>query len=834
MKKKCMAIAKKVMVWSLAASMLVATPLTASATGLNKVYKIEDNAGNVIGNEDVSRTGTVSSTSSKSHVLDNETKIAGIVLSETEVNLSMNDGKKNDTKVLTAEILTNGDDITPEELEILNRSFNWRSSNTQVVAVENLAKTNSAKRTDKMQLNAKAGGDAKVTVSLDNEEFNVHFTATVNVSVKEYATELKFKETVIPNHPDEKGFRRGYVKHTVDLNEALEITPTTANDEITFAIVGGDKNVAAIDKKGVLTYKKTGTVKIIAIGERKSSEVVSIKIEEGTPANKVEIWLDKAGETKKAAAQKLDVSVNEQRELEVVAKLYAKGAKVAMTDEERNGCTDLVVWESNKPAIVKVTGTGDKVTLVPTGVGKATITAKTSTGKKATLSVTVSATMTDIKITTAKQDIYAGQTLVLEADRYFGAGAEYVNFPGSDSVTWFLVDNATDKKYAGIKKNVFTAKTTVADGATIKVSVKSAKKYNKVVLESNDTLELTTKQADVQKIEVQDVTEGTVVATPKQSGTKGTIIINAGNNRKLMITATGSDGKTVIPDTTIPLATTLNVGINNEKFATVAQNKTDGSATVTAKDVKGKATITVSGTQLNKGKYKAIKASFKADVRTPAKSIQLAFKKKVVQATNKNQTVSVTATLPKGTTTNAKNIQWKATVKKADGSAPVVITGIKNGKSGSIKLAATDYVAGDEIIVSASVKESQNGGDDRTTVSASSTIRIPVVKPSKGVGIYSGLNSDTDPVAFTKNKTDLTVGSKLNITARVNTSATKVPAFENPWKDLGVANVTYSVSKKGIVSIVDGEVTGIMPGTVKITATTSDGKKATLTVKVVE
>ena len=53
-------------------------------------------------------------------------------------------------------------------------------------------------------------------------------------------------------------------------------------------------------------------------------------------------------------------------------------------------------------------------------------------------------------------------------------------------------------------------------------------------------------------------------------------------------------------------------------------------------------------------------------------------------------------------------------------------------------------------------------------------------------------------------------------------------------KDYKVASVTYTVNKKGIVQIVGGKVKGIKPGTVKITATTHDGKKATLTVKVTE
>lgn len=868
MKKRCMAIAKKVMVWSLAASMLVATPLTASATGLNEVYKIEDSGGNVIGNPEHSRTGTVSGTGSRTGVLRNDAKITGIVLDETDVNLTMNDGKKNDKKKLTVKLLTEGT-IPDEEMKALNKLFKWSSSDTEVVATENLAKLDPERKTNVMELNAKAGGEATVTVSLDHDEFNIHYTATANVSVKEYATKLEFSKKLMPeitfeaDNGDKVTKRNGYVGHSVNLNDALVKTPLTANDEITFAIVNGydaktkknAKNVATLSKTGVLTYKKAGWVQIVAIGERKQSEVLDINIDAGTPANKVEIWLDKAGETRKAAAQKLDVSVNEQRELKVVAKLYAKAAKNPMTEAERNGCTDKVVWESNKPAIVKIQGSGDNVTLIPTGVGKATITAKTSAGKKTTLGVTVSATMTDITIKTKDSNIYSGQTLELQADRYFGEGEKYKNFPGSDGVTWSLVNNSADKKYASIKKNVITIKPSVSDAQSpIKVTVKSAKKYGSPkanVLTTSKPLELTLKQADVSQITVFEGAGGRLAAVGYEKKadnfSKGTVTLNAGNSKTLLVTAYGPDGSTMIPDTNIPLATTLNISVNNDKYVSLVPNKNNGNATVTAKNNKGKATIKVSGTKMNKAatptkaaSYKAITASFKADVKTPAKSIQLAYKAKVVKANldskgvTKKQTIKVTATLPKGTTTNAKNIQWKATVN----GTPITAT-IKNGKTGSITLDAGKYNAGDVITVYASVKEGQVAGD-KVAVGASSTITIPVVKPSKAVEIWD--TETNKPFVNSKDKKNqadlnLTEGdgkvTELNMTAKVKVAGTTGDEFVEPGLN-GAADVTYSVNKKGIVTIVDGKIKGVMPGTVKITATSSDNRKATLTVKVAE
>lgn len=870
MKRKCMAIARKVMVWTLAASMLVATPLTASAKGLNEVYKIEDNAGNVIGNEDNTRTGTVTSTNSRTSVLDNEGKIDGIVLDETNVNLALNgSSKEKSVQDLEVSILTSGE-ISEKEMAKLQRSLTWKSSNTEVVALENKAKVNEG-NTQKMQVKAKAGGKATVTVSLDNYAENIHFTATANVSVKEYATELKFSEDYIPANAEG---RFGYVKHSVDLNAARVKTPATANDEVTFEIVDGYDNktkrnvtnIAAIDKKGILTYKKEGWVEIVAVGERVKSEPLKINITAGKPANKVEIWLDKPGETKKAPAQKPDVSKADERAIKVVAKLeVGKGKdKFFAVDDKRDECTDVIKWSSNKPAIVRVDANGDKATLVPTGVGSAVITAQASTGKKATLNVKVSATMTDIKITTENQDVWSGQTIKLTADRYFGEGDAYKNFPGSDAVTWYLVNNATDKKVAQIKKDTFTAKATVGSNPVVEVKVRSAKKYGtpKTNIEtSSDALKLTLKQADVQKIQVMDGTTarakvGFTPAKENNVGKDGTVVINAGNGKTFLVTAWGSDGNTTIPGTNTPLATTLNISSNKEKTA-IASRDENGNAVVVAPEdaAKGTANIVVSGTKnKNAGKdkpaaYQAIKATFKANVKIPAKSMQLAFKQNVVKAMlkgntgkTKAQNVTVVATLPKGTTTAVKEIKWSANLIKADGTTTTLtLNGKGEGKNGVVKLTEDGYHAGDTIVVTARIKNTED-----TKVDVTSTIRIPVVTPVRKVEIRNASNND-EPFKNSKNKlnqADLSVsGATANTATVLDMKAMVDISAKNPanFVEAGIKgdgyvapNVTYTVNKKGIVYIVDGKVYGVKKGNVKITATTSDGKKGTLTVNVVE
>ena len=96
------------------------------------------------------------------------------------------------------------------------------------------------------------------------------------------------------------------------------------------------------------------------------------------------------------------------------------------------------------------------------------------------------------------------------------------------------------------------------------------------------------------------------------------------------------------------------------------------------------------------------------------------------------------------------------------------------------------------------------------------------------------------PAPFNKNKTVLSIGDSQLIGVMVDIGAKNSPNLQKPnYKDLEkgkvAADVALSVNKAGIVQIKDNNngtysVYRIKKGAVKITATTSDGKKTTLTV----
>ncbi len=851
MRKKCIAIAKKAMVWTLAASMLVATPLTASAAGLRDVYKVEDGwGGDVPSDSKDTRTGTVTSTNTGTYtgVLKDEQKLTGIVLNETDVKMEMDgayDPKNPVLKGLEVEFLGN---LSQDEKDKLAKHLTWKSSKLSVVNLNNRIDAENNKKDpngslEKMTLVARGGGEATVTVSLDDHENNIHFTSTATVFVKQYAEKLWFDEelTANPNQITYEGT-------SVDLNEYLKKEPSTANDEVTFEIVK-DPDKAATLKNGVLKFKakKDGkVVTVVAIGERHKSANTPITVQKANHATKVEIR-----EVGKDKVKKFDWLVNtygdEKNEIESAPKfeavLWAKvdGSTKAkeLTAEDRNQCTDKITWSSKKPAIVEVEGNGDQVTLIPKAVGTAQVVAQSSGGKKGTFNVTVRANMTGFEITAETKNLYSGQTVKLGSDQKYAAN-------GSDNFTetalaWAIegADNTETKKMKSVAsinaKGVLTIKPDLKGVTKIRVTATNAKaigkknvdkEYQKAKAMPKKEMEFNLTQIDITSITVYSnmystgkkiagaLSDGSRVKTDK--GTDQTIAVDRSKTYKVVATAK-IDGKEIdkLPDEK-PIATALSWVTSNDKIAT-ARGNSNGSGTVAAVK-KGKANISINGSAKKGSKYVAIKATFKTNVTVPTKTLVLTTKNSAIAGTNKNQTITLKAALQKGTTSKAKDIVWTAT---RNGEKVSQTTSSKENsiKGGKLVLKKDKYNVGDTFVVTARLPEA----------GVQTSMTLKVVKASGKVQFVENESSDGKITSISKASTDDT----FEIFSKIQVSGTT--GWELPGADEGkVAAVTYTVNKKGIVQLVGNKVTPIKKGNVKITATTADGKKATLTVKVTD
>ena len=471
------------MVFTLAASMLVGTPLTASAAGIRGVYSISDGDKTVSVSDNDSGTGTVTNTNTDtgSGVLrDNDAGIIGIVLDRNIVNLEKGTKEKlTATVVLDEEFLA--DKSQAENIrkalagkircELSNADDeDGKDKKRNPAAYVSIDTPNGAGDRTVLELNpkkgTKAGQEVVVTATIDGSWYLVKdedgnfvaeerkdkfedYTASATVSVKEYSDELSIE-----------GEGDVFVKHTLDLMDDnskwhLVRKPATANDTITW--ISDDTKVATVTAAGVVTFKKTGKVNIIAVGERGVQTKKEFEVGEGLPASKIVIVnvnpdnKDENGNYLPFNKKKETIDLGNDddahtRNVEVVAYAKVKAAvdadgKPVETEEQAinlnagkdkpakyksksvelaNGepyvevskddktvalkevdITDEVTWTSAKPAIVAVTEQ-DKEALTATleakSVGSAAITAKASSGKSDKLTVAVTATLTDLEI----------------------------------------------------------------------------------------------------------------------------------------------------------------------------------------------------------------------------------------------------------------------------------------------------------------------------------------------------------------------------------------------------------------------------------------------------
>lgn len=219
------------------------------------------------------------------------------------------------------------------------------------------------------------------------------------------------------------------------------VTPENSVDK-TVTFKSSKSSVAKVDANGKVTAKKAGTATITAT--TKNGLKATCKITVTDPATKV--YLTPAMSIKKGSSVKLTASV------------FPKTT------------TDKLTWSTSNKKVVTVTKSG-KIKGVKTGT--ATITVKTTSGKKATCKVTVvksNKKSAGIKLSAKKLTLKQNATKQLKAT---------LDKNATDKVTW----SSSNKKVATVDKNgvvtavkkgtvTITAKTSGGKKATCKVTVK--------------------------------------------------------------------------------------------------------------------------------------------------------------------------------------------------------------------------------------------------------------------------------------------------------------------------------------------------------------------------
>lgn len=273
--------------------------------------------------------------------------------------------------------------------------------------------------------------------------------------------EITVKITELANDNNTKFYKdlTFYEGQKVDLNALIDNANTTSWEALEgklswsvsddSVVSGKTTKTATVDAKGVATMKKEGSAKFFAVGKKHNFAV--------------EVTIDKKANGNTIKSFNADPSSKKQ-ELIITDGTPSAALKVsakATTKADASVLNDYVTWTVKNPKNKTVVEVVSKTANVPgqstaantvfeaevkgLDVGKATVTATSSTGKKVNFTVTVKAPLNKLTITNTDQVLYTGQSVKLNAVR-----DPKIN---QDKLTWKVVGAGDGKPVKDVKVN---------------------------------------------------------------------------------------------------------------------------------------------------------------------------------------------------------------------------------------------------------------------------------------------------------------------------------------------------------------------------------------------
>ena len=842
---------KKAMVFTLTAAMLVGTPLTASAAPLNSVYSVGDHWGETkVPGEggDHSHTGTITNTATttESGVLkDNETKIVGIALDKTHLDMEKGvQGELTATILYDADdsVLVNkyGDEKTDEMKAVLAKMIRWEVQNADGKVDGNTNQTLSIRVKNNgdastIMLNprhgTKIGEDMIVKAYLDGSWYidangdvqelvdnkTDGYSAKATVFIKEYSDSLSF--VGVPE--------KVYVKNVIDFNKYLVRNPETANDTIIWTST--NTKIAKVSATGVVTFVKaptgTDTCDIIAIGEKGAKATYTINstnMEQGTGASKIEIKPASASaslfDTKgKNATLDLGDSSKEQAGVEVT--MYAKvETAVKASNNKEAATTEAEAAKKNDKYVTKKMDLADGAAYLEVSKDKKTATPKT-------VKITDNVTWTTSKNTIAVvADASNSAATIKAAGKALGKANITAKADSGKSAKVAVTVKATlgDLKIGGIKKDdtlysgqsvqLEAIRTPEANNDAVTWSIEKVMIKGKLKANPNATINakgvLTIKpklDASVKEVQINLETKAKIKGTKNPVKKAESVIIYVEQSNITGITV--HDDKTLIADLAM-VKNKLKANVNLAKKADntrtlsvpVGKNYTVNATTdATEYDAKGTLNVTSSKPKVatvtyDKNGTARVKAVAKGDATITVSGVA---NNKVVKTTFKVKVKQPVTSL----TMNKTYVVLKDTGKAL--SASFSVKQNKDAKE-TITWSMTGTKAGDkntkiEITNKGKVtfgKDSGYKAGDTYTVTAISqsgvkaTATIEIVSPSTAVRV-----KDKDGNDFTltpskgkpkANTTQLALGESVELFPQVNVGKSK-PEADQKWIEAGKA-----------------------------------------------
>lgn len=804
----------KMLAAAMAVTMVALTPMSALAVEQNFVQEIYgSNAKQGTNSDSESDTDTQTDTVTNSETGDNAGQdgsklgeVIGISIDPETVNIDKNGSARLKATVVTSE----GEFIAGAEG---HGTVGWmvtELSGNQDSGAVSVAKD--AKDSREAVVTGLHGGTAVVRARIGGEY------AYAVVNVKEYATELSFDTDTTPN----------YVKHTEDYSKLLKKVAPTSNDLITWEINKEAKSYASVDKNGVVTFKKVTDpmdstkskpvkeVSLTATSEQGKTATTKFVIELGNTTKKISLE-----NSKDDAKSKLNIPTPDEKTVGVLLETNLAGVG-----------TDIIKWTSSKPAIVRVTGQSaveyvgeedvkgkkvytskSNVSVEGLSVGTSKITGKTSSGKSVSFSVQVYADLSEIAIS-GDLNLYPGQT---------GQYAAVKNpVQNTDKDKWEVVGlGETDKDKKANKalisvssKGLVTVKSKsiiedtkvqikVTSGIDVKPERTTTKTFSTGKTLQSNTFDITLKPSTATGI-------GSIVGLPKD--------FYVGQSVKLSApVADGISEQITWKTSSTKVASVSNDGtIEGLKAGTATITASIYTAPIVTTDSKGK-------TKIKAGVIK--KTTIKVPVKqrttklTINKTSNILYVDKTKDEITSKKTVSLSA--KKLPTTSKEIVTWAviSDATLADGTTNVF--DVPKATQGKITIAKGAKAGATATVVATA----QSG--------ATATATITVARKAKGVEV-SAPDVTGDKDGSKSNKAyELMVGNSVGLTSLITSVTEGIPATETI--------ASYSVSKKGIVTIVnsmkDGQlmatVYGVKPGTVTITVKTQSGLSDKFYVKVI-
>ncbi|MDE6251970.1 MAG: Ig-like domain-containing protein [Lachnospiraceae bacterium] len=279
---------------------------------------------------------------------------------------------------------------------------------------------------------AKSAGKAVITVETFND-----ITAECVITVKEIeASKIKLNRKAVTLN---KG-KSVYLKATISPKNTTDKTVKWSSDK---------KSVATVDSEGKVTARKGGTATITA--KTKNGKTAKCKVNVKEAAKKVKL-------------SKTSVKINKGEKLKLKAVLYPASS------------TDKIKWTSSNKKVATVSNNG-----IIKGIkaGKATITAKATSGKKATCRVTVKAPAKKISLNTKHVTLKIGDTFKLRAKVSPKDTTDKVKWSSSNSSVATVNGNGVVSAIRlGTAK--ITARTTSGKKVTCTVKVETSSKEENI------------------------------------------------------------------------------------------------------------------------------------------------------------------------------------------------------------------------------------------------------------------------------------------------------------------------------------------------------------------